>query len=476
MPLPPTEPQPAPRHRLRQRIAGVQLAAILAAVVLVALGIAALSATLIPRLAAIEDRVWAARLAPWLEAHYLAHGGWSGAQALLARLGAALPPGLLDDLDPPLPWQPDAREKLAGERYVLLDPRGLVLAAAGPGAPAPGRTLGAAEVADRGVPLKPAGALAGYLIASSGLMGEPALDAFRLILWKVLGATGLLAALLAAGASLVLARRIARPMEDLAAAARALQAGRPHRPLAPSGRDEVAETARAFDSMAEELGRQRRLREQMVADVAHELRTPVTVMRLELSAAGDGMQDPAAACATLAGELDTLERLIEDLRLLSLADAGGLRVQPQPLGLAAVLGEAALRWPAPGTGAVPSVRAAPGLRVLADPGRLRQVLDILLDNARRHAGPEARIELAAESVPGGVELRVADDGPGIPPGQLAAVFERFHRVDGSRSREGGGSGLGLAIAARLVELQGGRIRAESDGQNGTAILVLLPGA
>ena len=465
-----------PRH-LRHRIGLVQSVAILTAVGLVAVAVAGLSASLIPRLAAIEDRVWAARLAPWFEDHYAAHGGWTEVVGLLGRLGRPLPPDLLGDLGPALPWQPDPRAKLAGERYLLLDPQGRVLAAAGPGAAAlpVGALLPATLLRERALALRVDGTLVGYLLASSGLMGDPALDAFRLVLWKTLASAGVLAAALAFAASQFLARRITRPLERLAAAAQALREGRPHTPLAAPGVDEVAQTARAFDAMAVQLQRQRRLREQLVADVAHELRTPITVMRLELDATQDGMQTPAAACGVLAGELDALDRLIEDLRLLSLADAGGLRLRCERLDLAPFLGDLAARWHDPGSGFAPRVAPIdPGLRVTADQARLRQVLDILIDNARRHGGAGAQVEIQARARPGAVEIQVLDDGPGIPPDQLAAVFERFHRVDASRSRAGGGTGLGLAIAARLIEQHGGTIRAESDGVRGTSIRIRLP--
>jgi signal transduction histidine kinase len=256
------------------------------------------------------------------------------------------------------------------------------------------------------------------------------------------------AALLAMLVMLTIFRRVFAPVESLTAGARALAGGRLDARVPVRGDDEVAELGRAFNSMAEALERNERARRNMVSDVAHELRTPLTNMRVQIEAAQDGViATDARFLASIEEDAATLARLVDDLQQLSLAEAGQLRLEVTEVRVAEIVERAA---PASVIRDVPE-----DLVVRGDARRLVQVVRNLVVNALAHAA--SRVEVRAARVGEGIEIRVIDDGPGIPDEHAERIFDRFHRVDASRSRATGGAGLGLAIARQLVELHGGRI-------------------
>ncbi|HEV7237928.1 MAG TPA: ATP-binding protein [Thermoanaerobaculia bacterium] len=264
--------------------------------------------------------------------------------------------------------------------------------------------------------------------------------------WLVIGLGA--AAVLAVLVMLTIFRRVFAPVEALTVGARALAHGRLDARVPVRGEDEVAELGRAFNSMAEALERNERARRNMVSDVAHELRTPLTNIRVHIEAAQDGV---VAADAKFLGSIEeeaaTLARLVDDLQQLSLAEAGQLRLELAEVRVAEIVERAV----------TPTVvcNVPQDLVVRADARRMVQVVRNLVNNALVHA--ESRVEVSAARVGDGVEIRVADDGPGVPPEHVERIFDRFYRVDESRSRSTGGAGLGLAIAKQLVELHGGRI-------------------
>jgi signal transduction histidine kinase len=263
--------------------------------------------------------------------------------------------------------------------------------------------------------------------------------------WLILGLAA--AALLAMLVMLTIFRRVFAPVEALTAGARALAGGRLDARVPVRGDDEVAELGRAFNSMADSLERNERVRRNMVNDVAHELRTPLTNMRVQIEAAQDGLV-PADArfLASIEEEAAMLARLVDDLQQLSLAEAGQLRLELAEVRVAEIVERAA---PASVRRDVPD-----DLVVRGDARRLVQVVRNLVVNALAHA---SHVEVRATRVRDGVEIRVIDDGPGVPEEHAGRIFDRFYRVDASRSRATGGAGLGLAIAKQLVELHGGRI-------------------
>lgn len=289
---------------------------------------------------------------------------------------------------------------------------------------------------------------------------DPPVRRLRLVSnrWLVTGLTA--AALLAVLVMLTIFRRVLAPVEALTKGARALASGRLDARVPVRGEDEVAELGRAFNSMAEALERNERSRRNMVSDVAHELRTPLTNIRVHIEAAQDGVVEPDAKFLTsIDEEAATLARLVDDLQQLSLAEAGVLKLELAEVRVAEIVERAA---PASVLRHVPE-----DLVVRVDALRMVQVVRNLVNNALAHAA--SRVEVSAERLGDVVEIRVSDDGPGVPPEHAERIFDRFYRVDESRSRSTGGAGLGLAIAKQLVELHGGRIWYEKP-----AFVIALP--
>lgn len=290
---------------------------------------------------------------------------------------------------------------------------------------------------------------------------------------------GLVATLLGVLVALVFARRIARPIEAISAAASSLAQGNlAVRIPALRGEDEVARLARNFNHMAEALERLEAERRAMIADIAHELRTPLTVMQGRLEAIQDGVMPlEMGEIGRLHQQTQLLSRLVEDLRTLSLADAGRLNLALQPLNLVELTSRMAATFRA-----VLEVKQI-GLElrlperpiwVRADPDRLAQVIGNLISNALAYTPPGGKmaLEVAAEATH--AYLRVLDSGPGIPEAALNKVFDRFYRAEASRSRATGGSGLGLSIVKVLVELHGGTVAAYNQPQGGALFEVCLP--
>jgi two-component system sensor histidine kinase BaeS len=274
--------------------------------------------------------------------------------------------------------------------------------------------------------------------------------------------------------ALAVAGRILRPVGELTRAVRRMREGDLDVRVAPRGDDEIARLARAFNDMAERLAQTERTKRQMVTDVAHELRSPVTNLRCGLEAIQDGLAAPdRGRIDALHAEVVLLQRLIADLEDLALAEAGGLTLRREAIDIAAAVRRATA---AETDGAPVTVQIADDAStVAADPGRFDQMLRNLIGNARRHTPPEGRIEVRAARADGAVRIEVADSGSGIAPEHLPHVFDRFYRADASRDRATGGAGLGLAIVRRLAEAHGGSVSARSDGPGrGATFTLILP--
>ena len=269
----------------------------------------------------------------------------------------------------------------------------------------------------------------------------------------------------------VLGGRILRPVSELTTAARRMREGELDVRVRVEGDDELARLGRAFNEMAERLAHTEKLKRQMVGDVAHELRSPVTNLRCGLEALQDGLATPdRARIDMLHSETLLLQRLIGDLQDLALADAGGLSLRRELVNVADVARRAVgTDVEAPSV----SISVSPDAStVVADAGRLEQMLRNLVNNARRHTPPDGRISIAAARDGSDVRITVADTGSGIAPEHLRFVFDRFYRADPSRDRATGGAGLGLAIVRRLAEAHGGTVTAESEGENRGATFVV----
>jgi two-component system sensor histidine kinase BaeS len=273
-----------------------------------------------------------------------------------------------------------------------------------------------------------------------------------------------------------LSRQILRPVGELKAAAARMESGDLDVQVQVRGRDEIADLGRTFNSMASRLAETERLRRQLVSDVAHELRSPVTNLRCTLEAIQDGLA-PAdrASIDALHEETLFLQRLISDLQELALAEAGRLTLNLGDVDLEDVMRRAASAM-AKAPGAVITVAVNADLpRIVGDADRLEQVLRNLLSNARRHTPADGSISVGASPEDAVVRITVQDTGAGIPSEHLPHVFDRFYRADQSRARATGGAGLGLAIARQIVAAHGGVIEATSAGAGlGTTFTIDIP--
>lgn len=288
--------------------------------------------------------------------------------------------------------------------------------------------------------------------------------------------TTMATAIIAVPLVFAVARRILGPVTALTDAARRMQSGQLGVRVEARGGDELAELGRAFNGMAARLAETERLRKQMVGDIAHELRSPVTNLRCTLESIQDGLVAPdRASIDALHEETRLLERLINDLHELALAEAGQLDLRAEPVELRHVLRRAVSGATRNGDHAVHLHVPESLPAVVGDSDRLEQVFRNLLSNAMTHTPAGGRIDVRAGEEGSVVRVDVADTGRGIDAAHLPHVFDRFYRADGSRSRVTGGAGLGLAIVRQLVTAHGGRVLAQSDGAGrGATFSVLLP--
>lgn len=292
----------------------------------------------------------------------------------------------------------------------------------------------------------------------------------------------LLAATAGGGVALVLtlvfSQRIVGPVEALTTAARRMETGDLSQRVAVQSGDEIGTLAHAFNSMADGLARTEQLRRQMVGDIAHELRTPLTNLCGYLEALKDGVVDlKPEVVESLHEEAILLNRLVDDLQDLTLAEAGQLKLQSQAVAMREMATKALAALPPALTASGPTVQMevpASLPLVYADAERIRQVLRNLLINAIQHTTPADSITISARQVDAQMEVRVQDTGAGIAPEHLPWVFERFYRAEASRARATGGAGLGLAIVKQLVEAHGGRVWVESVVGEGTTFCFTLP--
>ncbi len=407
------------------------------------------------------------RIAGVLSNYYEQTGSWEGVQSLVQSIVTR--PGMIGDAGREhggmRGWTglrvADANGRIVGDSDHL--PQGELTAK--------DRSL-AVEIQDQ------EGATIGYLL----LAGEPALEApaqdfldrMRVALfWGALAAFAV--AILVGG---VLVRGIVAPLQGLNAATHAISGGDLSARAPVHGHDEIAMLAETFNQMAENLQRAQEARRAQTADIAHELRNPLAVLQGTLEALADGVYEPAPENFDLAlDQVRTLNRLVEDLRLLALADAGELRLERTSLDLGSWLMRAVdVYRPAFEEKAIGlDVEVPEGLpSISVDGGRLGQVISNVLGNAQRYLPAGSRVRVTVALKDGGIEMRMADNGPGVPAEELPKLFERFWRGEHSRSRALGGSGLGLAIARQIVTAHGGRIKGEKTPGGGLTVVCWLP--
>ncbi len=273
-------------------------------------------------------------------------------------------------------------------------------------------------------------------------------------------------------------RQFLAPIGALSMAARRLGQGDLSQRAPVAGDSEVGELGRSFNSMAEALQQADQQRRSLMADVAHELRTPLSNIRGYLEAIKDDVVKPdPATIDILYQEVLHLTHLVEDLRLLALAEAGSLRLDKQMDDVLDVARRSveAIRPRTEAKHITLALETPPVLPLASiDRQRIMQVLGNLLENALTHTPEGGRIVVAAALKGSVIQVAVKDTGPGIPAAEIERIFERFYRLDPSRARATGGAGLGLTIARQLVEAHGGRIWAESGQGNGATFIFELP--
>jgi two-component system sensor histidine kinase BaeS len=298
-----------------------------------------------------------------------------------------------------------------------------------------------------------------------GMVGRPAL----------FGLGGLV--LLAAIGTALIAGQVSRPVRRLTAASGLLAKGRLDARVDVRGDGELAQLSTSFNRMAEAVQRSEERQRRLVADVAHELRTPLSNLRGYLEALQDGVVEPSRELyASLLEETLLQRRILDDLQMLALAEVDGPRYARVPVDIAELTQVTGLahRANADEAGLTLTVQAPDPVWVDADPARLRQVLGNLLSNAIRYTDAGGRVTVRAVAANGGAMLTVADTGTGIAPEDVSRVFDRFWRADPARQRATGGSGLGLTIAKRIVDDHGGLVEVTSTLGKGTTFTVRLP--
>jgi two-component system, OmpR family, sensor histidine kinase BaeS len=293
-------------------------------------------------------------------------------------------------------------------------------------------------------------------------------------------AVALGAAAVASLLGVVLASTVARPLRRLETAAVDLAGGNLERRSGLADRtDEFGALGRSFDTMAGELERTEEMRRRFFQDAVHELKTPLAVIDATTSAVLDGVyRHEDRHLETIRDQSRLLARIVDDLRTISLAEAGVLPLHPEPVAVTGLLHDMTASFSARVDGAgIRLVTAAPAtdLTVLADPDRLRQVLGALLDNAIRHTPSGGEIVLEAERRGTGTRIAVRDAGPGVRPEDAPHLFDRFYQADPARDRSTGTSGLGLAIVKAIVDAHGGAAGVDPVPGSGARFWIDLPG-
>ena len=386
-----------------------------------------------------------------LEGYYAGHGGWNGVETIFNQnRQEALQPILLDaDQRIVLDRRPDSVSTV-GSRY---EPRhdDIVLKL---------------TVNDE---------LVGYLVITSFTLAER-FGLARAILLPV-GIISLILILFMIIVATLLMRRFVNPLADVIYAARAVADGKLGTRLPTEGPQDLRSLSESFNAMASSLERNDRERRDMLADVAHELRTPLSVIRGRLEGIVDGIYSENGPQVSMAlDQTYVLERLVEDLRLLTLAESRQLTFDKHTVDLGQLVERTLEVFSAEAKEkniSLSFTERSGDLTASVDPQRFEQVLGNLIGNAIRYVPEGGRVWVTAQRSANGLSLTINDDGSGLPPEDLPFIFDRFWRKDKSRARLSGGTGLGLAIARQLVEAQGGRISARNLPEGGLQMLIEL---
>lgn len=396
-----------------------------------------------------------------LTRYYGRQGNWEGVESLLVAAGPGRGQG--------------------GGSLVLLAGDGQVVALAGGRRNYP---TSAAE-ADVNLPILVDGQQAGtLLVRQPGGAGGGAGEQFLVQVNNAIWWGGLAAVLLALFLGVFLARRLTQPLRQLTEATHKMARGELGQQVSTGERGEIGELSTSFNQMSVALAASEKQRQQMLADVAHELRTPLSITQGHIEAMLDGVFETTPDNLALVHEETLLlGRLVDDLRTLSLAEAGQLSLDRVTVNLTDLMVQSVSAFEplAEAEGVeLEAVVSPEAVMITADPGRIRQVLGNLLSNALRHvnAGENGPPQVTSSLINQGdvAQLRVSDNGPGLSPEAQQHIFDRFWRADPARSRDQGGSGLGLAICRAIVNAHDGRIWVESTAGQGATFIVELPTA
>jgi two-component system, OmpR family, sensor histidine kinase BaeS len=406
-------------------------------------------------------------IAQTLSSYYASHGSWAGVEDTLAA---------------------DPRFAFYSHRLTLLGAdRSLILGNHAYSADASPLDDGDSNLTSQ--PISVQGQVVGYVLVPAtdrfarsndrARLPLPELDFIERVAWAT-AVSAVAAALFALILGSLLARTLTRPLRELTVATQAMAEGKLDQQVRVRSRDEIGKLAASFNRMTSDLARVSHARKQMTADLAHDLRTPLSILRGYTEGLKDGrIQGNAALYSVMHSEVEHLRHLVEDLRVLSLADAGELSLNRRSIDPGALIERAGLAHivQAEQQGIALQIEADPELpSVAVDTDRMAQVLNNLIANALRHTA-QGTITLSAHAADSCVQLQVCDTGSGIDPDDLPHIFDRFYRADKARQRgDGGTSGLGLAIAKAIVEAHAGSIAVASAPGQGTAFTINLPTA
>ena len=386
-----------------------------------------------------------------LETFYIARGNWDGVGAIYNN-----------SLDiEAAQWKAsillDAQNHIVVQHGVPVNPT-----ISPPYQPIPGDSI---------IPINVNGQVVGKLVVGQNSMPSERSFTFR-FLQPVLLAS-LVLAVFATLIGLLLTRRVVSPLAEVIAAAEEIAGGNLQTRVRVKAPDDLRDLSESFNKMADAMERNDRERREMLADIAHELRTPLTILRGRLEGIMDGVYpaDEEHVGPALEGAY-MLERLVEDLRLLTLAESRQLPFEKQPLDLNELARHVINMFQAQADeNKIQLSLQSDGtdLKIMLDPGRTEQVMGNLVNNALTFVSPGGRVWIEIHRENEHVSISVSDDGPGVPEQDLPYIFNRFWRGDKSRARSSGGAGLGLAIARQLVEAQGGSISARNIPQGGLQV-------
>ncbi len=441
-----------------------------------------------------NGRIFAQQLAPTLAQYYARQGSWQGVENLLNNPWGSvmMNDGMgmmgeenwgmwqewggmgMDDMNmggASNPWN------MMGLRLLLADAQGTIVAdSAGQDV---GKTLASADLA-AGEPVLVGNQRVGTLLPLyAGTNASNAAGDFVSSVNHSTWLAGVIAAVVALLLGSLLFFQIVSPVQRLTSAAQKIAAGNLSQRISTQSRDEIGALATSFNQMVDSLAQHEELRRNLIADVAHELRTPLTVIQGNLEAMLDGVLPTSPQeIATLRDETAMLARLVSDLRLLSLAEAGQLKLERVKTDPAELISRAVepFRMQAQSSQVELLTNVESNLPLIhVDPDRIAQVIRNLLSNALRHTPSGAQVSvICRKDQSHSLLITVSDTGEGIPPDDLPFVFDRFYRADKSRSRASGGSGIGLAIVKQLVEAHGGKVSVESQSGQGTTFGFTLP--